>query len=215
MSDLLNHWHHMTEVFTARLDVLQPEHWHLPTPCSAWDIRQLVEHVVDVQRRLPKALNAPADIDLELGHHPQQVWPRILAAAQAALTAPGALEQQVESPMGPMPAANRLQIAIADLLAHTWDLSRATGVDESLPVEIVERAFNFMQPLDGMLRGPRLSKKRRFFGQILASCWPRSYYIGMPKITGFWARTRRSKKWARTMGFLDGLAWTWHVGRQD
>ncbi len=46
----------------------------------------------------------------------------------------------------------------------------------------------------------RLSKNAVFWPNSLPSFWPRSYHIGMPKIAGFWARTRRSKKWARPMG---------------
>ena len=39
-----------------------------------------------------------------------------------------------------------------DILVHTWDLARATGLDETLDADEVHRMFVGMEPMDEMLR---------------------------------------------------------------
>ena len=50
---------------------------------------------------------------------------------------------------------------IPDILVHTWDLARATGLDETLDPDEVHRLYEAMQPIDQLLRdsgqyGPRV-----------------------------------------------------------
>ena len=50
---------------------------------------------------------------------------------------------------------------IGDIVIHTWDLARATGLDETLDPEDVHRMLEGMEPMDEMLRksghyGPRV-----------------------------------------------------------
>jgi uncharacterized protein (TIGR03086 family) len=41
---------------------------------------------------------------------------------------------------------------IGDVLVHTWDLARATGLDESLDAIEVHRMVEAMEPIDDLLR---------------------------------------------------------------
>ena len=50
---------------------------------------------------------------------------------------------------------------LGDVLVHTWDLARATGLDETLDADEVHRLFTGMEPVDELLRssghfGPRV-----------------------------------------------------------
>jgi uncharacterized protein (TIGR03086 family) len=52
-------------------------------------------------------------------------------------------------------------ICTADVLVHTWDLARATGLDERLDPDEVHRFVEGMEPMDQLLResgqyGPRV-----------------------------------------------------------
>jgi uncharacterized protein (TIGR03086 family) len=52
-------------------------------------------------------------------------------------------------------------ICTTDVLIHTWDLARATGLDETLDATEVHRYVEGMEPLDQLLRdsgqyGPRI-----------------------------------------------------------
>ena len=57
-------------------------------------------------------------------------------------------------------------IVLGDVVVHTWDLARATGLDESLDADIVTEMLIGMQPIDDMLRqsghyGPKVDGRRR------------------------------------------------------
>jgi hypothetical protein len=41
---------------------------------------------------------------------------------------------------------------IPDILIHTWDLARATGLDETLDAAEVHHLFVGMEPMDAVLR---------------------------------------------------------------
>lgn len=41
---------------------------------------------------------------------------------------------------------------IGDVLIHTWDLARATGLDEQLDADEVALLLSRMQPMDEMMR---------------------------------------------------------------
>ena len=52
-------------------------------------------------------------------------------------------------------------ICTPDVLIHTWDLARATGLDETLDPDEVQGMADAMEPMDQMLRdsghfGPRV-----------------------------------------------------------
>jgi uncharacterized protein (TIGR03086 family) len=41
---------------------------------------------------------------------------------------------------------------LGDVVVHTWDLARATGLDEALDADVVHDMLVGMEPLDDMLR---------------------------------------------------------------
>jgi uncharacterized protein (TIGR03086 family) len=41
---------------------------------------------------------------------------------------------------------------LGDVLVHTWDLARATGLDDTLDPDEVHRFLTAMEPMDEMMR---------------------------------------------------------------
>ncbi len=100
-----------------------------------------------------KALGAIGAIDtndLDL----QQTWLAVRAAAQTALSAPGALRQTVTLPFGEMPAEQGLSFPRGDVLLHSWDLARALGGDMRLNPQACAMVLGVLTPLDAGLRNP-------------------------------------------------------------
>ena len=44
------------DVFDEKVRAVQPHQWHLPTPCTEWDVRKLVNHVTVEDMWLPHVL---------------------------------------------------------------------------------------------------------------------------------------------------------------
>jgi uncharacterized protein (TIGR03086 family) len=89
-----------------------------------------------------------ADEDIVAG------WDRAKTVFAGAIET-GDLSTPVPGPMGPMPAEQLIGRFIStDVLVHTWDVARAVGGDESLPLDIVAGAYSGLKPMDAMLRMP-------------------------------------------------------------
>lgn len=124
--------------------------WDAPTPDSEWTTRDLVAHVVDEQRWIPKLLtgcdHAQAEADLEpIGDDLVAEWERHSGAAieawqRAPQDTPVHLSTDVVS------AGEYLAEQTSDITIHTWDLARATGSDEQLPDELVEAVWTHFEP---------------------------------------------------------------------
>lgn len=127
----------------------------LPTPCDGWVVRDLLGHINGGARAFAAAFEERAVRERELGDHPADVIEDALAEFDVAVRGPGALERTVISPFGPMPGEVFARLAAVDLLMHTWDLSRATGEEPTVPDEIVYAADEFArQVITDDLRTP-------------------------------------------------------------
>lgn len=147
MSDILERWQKLTEAFGQRLDAVRDDQWDSATPCAEFTVRQLVEHAIDVQRMVPKGLGASGAIDTPNGDDLKATWKAVRGAALEACSAEGALEQDIDSPLGgKMPAGQFFGgPACGDILIHTWDLARAIGADEKLDEEGCQATLGFLQ----------------------------------------------------------------------
>lgn len=124
--------------------------WDAPTPDSEWTTRDLVAHVVDEQRWIPKLLTgcdyAQAQADLEpIGDDLVAEWHRFATSATDAWRkAPQ--DTPVHLSTDVVPAAQYLTEQTSDITIHTWDLARATGTEESLPDELVRAVWEYFEP---------------------------------------------------------------------
>ncbi len=152
MSEILERWKGLTEAFGQRLDAVRDDQWHSATPCADFTVHQLVSHAIDVQRMVPKRLGASGAIDTPNGDDLKATWQAVRSAALAACSAEGALEREIDSPLGgTMPAGQFFGgPACGDILIHTWDLARAIGADETLPEVACQAVLGFLQaaPVD-------------------------------------------------------------------
>src|SRR5262249_10844077 len=69
-----------------------------------------------------------------------------------AFSRPGMLEQPYESPWGEVPGAVMVQHVINELLAHGWDLARATGQGTDLAPEAARSALDVLRAWHGHAR---------------------------------------------------------------
>jgi len=146
--------------FDARLRAIGDAQWTAKTPDTEWDVRDLVDHVIDGQRAVAGVIDgaltarqghgvgaaglnptvgaagagAPTggpDVDGRVGGDPVGAWEQASGAAVQALARPGALDGEVPNGGGVITAVQYGWRAATELTVHAWDLARATnGVDE-------------------------------------------------------------------------------------
>ena len=132
-----------TDAFGERVRGVGKAAWHQPTPCTEWDVRALVNHVVVENLWIPPLVAGKRIEDVTdipdgdaLGDDPQGAWDRSLADAVAA-TARTPLDATTHLSFGDVPAAEYLWQLTVDALVHAWDLARATGQDETFDADLV------------------------------------------------------------------------------
>lgn len=130
--------------FLSRLDTVG-DRWTGPTPCSAWDVRALVNHVV-AEDLWTARLMSGATVQEVGGRFDGDVLgddPLVVArsAAEAAMTATASAVvagRTVQLSFGDTPAEEYAYQLAADHLIHGWDLAVATGGDRQFDLELVE-----------------------------------------------------------------------------
>lgn len=163
----LDRFHRSVSGFTERLAAVRDDQWALPTPCSDWDVRALVNKVCSEQRWMALLLDGTTieqvgtslDGDL-LGGDPLEAWEAAVVETARRLRRPGILDEVVTLTSGPTSVARFCDEVAADTLVHTWDLARAIGANERLPVDLVSEAMTIVEPwvvpegVPGMLAAP-------------------------------------------------------------
>jgi len=94
---------------------------------------------------------------------PAAAWAHLRDALQARLDDPGVATREFDMRMGRYTFEHAAdQFVTNDIFLHTWDLARATGLDETLDPDEVHSMLVAMEPLDEVLRtsghyGPRVA----------------------------------------------------------
>lgn len=132
----------VTRDVLALVAAVRPEDLALPTPCAGWNVRQLLDHMVwenlmaaSIAEHAPRT-DHTAD---HLGDDHLAAFADSVRAARAAFTGSGMLHRTY----GPYeaPGAMIVQQVVVELLAHGWDLARATGAPTVLAPEVAEETL--------------------------------------------------------------------------
>src|SRR5688500_3416920 len=113
----------------------QVQNWDAPSPCSDWDARGVVEHVIGFHEVLVlRPLGVKADRPRE---NPVARWKATQAAIVEAMSKPGALDEEVDMGGGNKTGLGGLVGTLStDVLVHSWDLAKAGGVEPKLDTEL-------------------------------------------------------------------------------
>jgi uncharacterized protein (TIGR03086 family) len=122
-----------------------------PTPCTEWDVRGLVGHMIDVCSMFGAALGAKTGGQPSGAAAARDDLAAAYAEASSRLMAgwhrPGVREQTLKLPFGEMPGEVAINVVLADQLLHTWDLAKALGRPYSIDADLAEAVLQMMQKM--------------------------------------------------------------------
>src|SRR3954454_16786157 len=131
-----------------------------PTPCAAWDVRALVNHVVGENLWTPPLLagRTVADVGARFdgdvcGADPLGAFAQAAAPAGGAGGTSGALTRTVHLSFGDVPGEEYVWQLFVDHLVHAWDLARALDGEERLPEDLVDAAAGWFAHREAASRG--------------------------------------------------------------
>lgn len=158
---------------TARLNAIDADDWGHPTPCPAWDVRQLVNHVIGLHFRVARLIGGGTraeyvdtrDSDWIDSRH-DEAWRESILLLDKAIRGTSSLDTVVDYRV-PLSARDLIALAAFDTAVHTWDLSRAIGADEHLEYGLAKFSLGVMRwirsqpelvPLFGSVEPPQDSE---------------------------------------------------------
>lgn len=132
----------------------------LPTPCDAWNVRELLNHIVSgnywaKELAAGKTIAEVGDrLDGDtLGDDATAAYRTSATAAAAAFNAPGAMDAPCAVSYGPVPGSVYCGHRIVDVVIHGWDLAKATGQDTTLEPALVDAVTAIIAPQMDALAG--------------------------------------------------------------
>jgi uncharacterized protein (TIGR03086 family) len=165
MTEISDRYRTVGRAMTRVVEAVPDTAWDNPAPCEGWVARDVLRHVVEwMPQFLASASSARIPEGPSVDDDPVGAWRTLNDGIQAILDDSQLATSEFSHPHA---GQHSLQDAIGmfilgDVLVHTWDLARATGVDETLDADEVHRMLEGIQPYDEMLRssgqyGPRVS----------------------------------------------------------
>jgi uncharacterized protein (TIGR03086 family) len=162
MTDNADRYAKVAAGFTDRVHAVPAGAWDNATPCEGWVARDVVRHLVEW---VPGFFAGYFDLEIvvpSVDAGPVAAWDALDRALVAALADAALASSERETPMGTMTLEAALDMIVtSDVLVHTWDLARATGLDDRLDPDEVHRMYDGIEPMDEALRasghyGPRV-----------------------------------------------------------
>ena len=150
MSEAIDRFKKIESTFDAKVQAAPAASWSNQSPCAEWKARDVVVHVANNFRRLSGGTLPEVTADEDIA----AAW-KASHDAMIGMLGSADLSANTDTPMGPMPLEAFIgRIMSTDVLVHTWDLSRALGVDDKLDAEAVAGAYSGLKPMDAMIRRP-------------------------------------------------------------
>ena len=148
------------ETWTDRVRAVAADQWDGPTPCTEWNVRELVNHVVGEDAwTMPLMRGATIgevgdsfDGDL-LGDTPGADDHREADEAEAVVGGRQTAGEKVHQSYGDEDAAEYVWQLATDHLVHAWDLAAATGQDRTLEPDLVVAVAGWFAEREELYRG--------------------------------------------------------------
>src|SRR5689334_9569296 len=148
------------EGWSGRVSGIADDQWDLPTPCSDWTVRDLVNHVAGEDLWTPPLVVGKTIAEVGdqfdgdvLGADPIRSAQSAAAAAVTATSAALPGNGTVHLSFGDFPVAEYAWQLVADHLVHSWDLAAAIGAPRELDAEAIADLASWFDNWEEGFRG--------------------------------------------------------------
>ncbi len=140
--------------FTETVAGVPADKWDSPAPCEGWVALDVIRHLVEWVPGFFAAYGGlEFPIALSVDEDPARAWASLRDHLQGLLDDRAIAGRTIDGPAGPTTIGDAIgTFVLGDVLIHTWDLARATGLDETLDAEEVHGMYEGMLPMDAALR---------------------------------------------------------------
>ena len=131
------------DAFERKVAAVRPHQWSNQSPCADWKARDVVGHIVDMHGVMLAPLGRGLSPAPSVAENPLAAFVAARADVTAVLADPDLAGTEIDAPfVGRITVEQHIdQIVSADMVIHGWDLARATGQDDVIDPDEVERGL--------------------------------------------------------------------------
>ncbi len=163
MSDIAERYARISAQFTERVRAVPADAWDNPSPCEGWTARDVVGHLTEWIPAFFGSQGVDFPAVPSVATDPVGAWETVQRTIADALADPALATRQLTTPFSTQSLAETVDMIVTgDVFTHTWDLARATGQDDTLDPDQLQRMIAGMTSMpdevlraDGMF-GPRI-----------------------------------------------------------
>jgi uncharacterized protein (TIGR03086 family) len=157
MSEIAGRYRRHADAFERKVVAVRPEQWANQSPCEAWDARGVVGHIVVMHGVMLRPLDRELSSAPSVADDPVGAFRAARADIEAVLDDPALADRECDTPNGRMTVEQQIgEVVSDDLVLHGWDLARATGQDDTMDPDDVERLWSITTAIP-----PELMQKYR------------------------------------------------------
>ncbi|TCP52072.1 uncharacterized protein (TIGR03086 family) [Tamaricihabitans halophyticus] len=143
----------LAEEFTRRVEQVPDGAWDNDSPCAGWTARDVLRHMLDNYANMPSHAGISLTIDGSVVDDPVGTWIAAQEKMGDLLADPERAGAEYDGYFGRTSIQATVDTFLGvDLVAHAWDIARATGQDEQLPAEHCRHYYELMLPFQDNLR---------------------------------------------------------------
>ena len=136
----------------AALRWAEEDQWSEATPCTDWDVRALVQHLIDGNERFVVRLGGgqpgpPQDRSALTSKELVEEYERTNVEVNDAFGRPGVMQAATPFPIGQLTGRDALSLKITETLTHGWDLQQALGTTIDLEPQTIADAYEWSGPM--------------------------------------------------------------------
>ena len=145
MSAIADRYRRHADAFGRKVAALRPDQWSNQSPCEAWNARDVVDHIVVMHPVMLRPVGLEPSAAPAVNDDPVGAFEAARADVEAVLDDPGLAGTECDTPNGRMTVEQQIDEVVSDdLVFHGWDLARATGQDDTMEPEDVERLWSII-----------------------------------------------------------------------
>ena len=133
------------------LDGIRDDQLTASTPCSEWNVQNLVIHNIKVTgfaQGIIRGNNSVNAMDVSGPLPSEGAQDAFVAGTNGVLDLlknSSDLGEVIETPFGSMPIANFIMFPTLDILIHKWDLAKGTGQNTDIDAGLAEAVYGVLQ----------------------------------------------------------------------
>jgi uncharacterized protein (TIGR03086 family) len=140
MDEIRERFERITGQFTERVAAVPADAWDNPSPCEGWTARDVVGHLTEWIPGFFGSQGVEFPPVPSVQDEPLAAWTVVRDVVAKTLDDPELAAKPVATPVSTQTLAETVDMIVTgDVFTHTWDLARATGQDDTLDRDQVQR----------------------------------------------------------------------------